>query len=334
MKKRLLLPWTAMLLVLCITLGLASTVSAAYPKHTDYIYDGADVLSDSLKESIKSTNTALHTKVKTRIFLCIVETLGGEQIDTYAHAIYNEWKLPNGVLLVISTGDRSYYAIQSKNVGDVLSNVQLESIMTEFFDPDFLEGNTAKAVQKTVNKLAAFLKSELPAVSTQTNSENPGDTEKVTFGSIVLSILRILGWTLVVLLAAFVIFFIAALFNDTAAKLLYALVFSHFTGKKKAPASRDYYDERLYGKQQNNPRQPQRRTPPQGGAPRPNDRRPVYNRYQQGGIRYDDEYYGTRQITRPPKNRDSQQTGQASNLDFERTRQVSIPSRRQNNGRR
>ena len=61
----------------------------------------------------------------------------------------------------------------------------------------------------------------------------------------------------------------------------------------------------------------------------------MYDRYQQGGIRYDDEYYGTREIQRNPPNRGSRQpSGSESNSDFERTRQVSIPNHRGNKGNR
>lgn len=337
MKKGLMIRLTAMLVTLCMMAGMAWTVSAAYPTPTNHIYDGADILSDSLVESIKSTNDALYSKVKARISICIVESLGGEEISRYAHAIFNEWKSGSGVLIVISTGDQNYYLIQSTNIESVLTNTRLRAITNEFLDPDFDEGNIAKGVQKTVNKLASFLKSELPSANSTAQSEerNPGNTdEKATVGSIAVSILRILGWTAVVLIAAFVLLFVAALFNDKAADLMYRLVFSHFSGKKKAPAARNYYDERLYGNPQKSQRQPQRGNPPPR-KPAQNGQRPMYDRYQQGGIRYDDEYYGTREIQRNPPNRGSRQpSGSESNSDFERTRQVSIPNHRGNKGNR
>jgi len=334
MKKSIYMRLIALLLVFCLAIGLAWTVSAAYPTHTDYIYDGANILTPALVDTLKSTNDTLYSKVEARISLCIVESLGGEEIHTYSRNLFKEWKLGEGVLLVISTGDENYYAVQSVKIDDVLTNTELDSILKNFMEPDFAEGNISRGIQKTVNKLASFLKSELPAASA--DEPQTGDTENegtVTFGSVVLSVLRILGWTALVLIAAFVIFFVAALFNDTAAELMNRLVFSHFTGKKKPSRNRDYYDERLYGQ----PRNPNRPNP--NGRPRPQQNGQMYDRYRQGGVRYDDEYYGGQQNVRRNPGSRPQQNGQPArrpnptrgtpvNPDYEETRQFNINNSR------
>ncbi len=339
MKKGLLFRVTALILVISMAVGLAWTVSAAYPTPTNYIYDGADVLSDSLVETVKSTNEALYDKVKVRISLCIVESLGGEAIHTYARNVFSTWKLGEGVLIVVSTGDENYYAVQSEGVTGVLTNARLDSILKEFLEPDFAQGNAARGIQKTVNKLASFLKSELPASAAKPSdktNQNGTEGEKVTFGSVIVSILRILGWTVLVLVGAFVIFFVVALFNDTAAELMNRYVFSHFTGKKKAPANRNYYDERLYGNPQNGQRRQGNGNAPQRNAPqqRPrqnNGQRQMYDRYQQGGVRYDDEYYGGRHQNRNPQQNPQRPQARQSNPDYEQTRQVIINNRNRNN---
>lgn len=296
MKKGFILRITAILLIVCVTAGLALTTAADYPKPTNYVYDGTNILSDSVLETIKSTNNTLYEKVNARIALCIVESLGSEDIATYARNIFNEWKLGEGVLLVVATGDENYFAVQSVGIDDILTNDQLSTILQDFMEPDFADGNIAKGIQKTVNKLSSFMKTELPSTDTKKDSTDKtaaeGDGEKkVTFGSVILSILKIILWTVIILIAAFVIFFVVALFNDDAAELMQRYVFSHFTGNKPSNNRQDYYDERLYGRPTNNNRQlpggnQQRRLPP------PNQQqRQQYDRYRQGGVRYDDEYY-------------------------------------------
>lgn len=297
MKKGLILRVTAILLIICMTAGLALTAAADYPSPTDNVYDGTGTLSNSVLETIKSTNDTLYDKVNAKISLCIVESLGGEDITTYSRNIFNEWKLGEGVLLVVSTRDENYFAVQSVGIDDVLTNDQLSTILKDFLEPDFAEGNVAKGIQKTINKLSSFMKTELPAASAEkkdTDKTSEGDEEekKVTFGSVILSILKIILWTVIIIIAAFVIFFVAALFNDDAAELMQRYVFSHFTGSRPANNRQDYYDERLYGSPRNNNRQlqggnQQRRLPP------PNQQRQQYDRYRQGGVRYDDEYYGS-----------------------------------------
>lgn len=297
MKKGFILRVTAILLIICMTAGLSLTAAAAYPTPTNNVYDGTGTLSDSVIETIKSTNDTLYDKVNAKISICIVESLGGEEISTYSRNVFNEWKLGEGVLLVVSTGDENYYAVQSVGIDDVLTNDQLSTILQEFLEPDFSEGNVARGIQKTINKLSSFMKTELPAADaekedTDKAAEEDGE-KKVTLGSIILSILKIILWTVIIIIAAFVILFVVALFNDDAAELMQRYVFSHFTGNRPANNRQDYYDERLYGRpQQNNSRQlqgqnPQRRLPP------PNQQqRQQYDRYRQGGVRYDDEYYG------------------------------------------
>ncbi len=351
MERRWGIRILSVILVIGMMAGMAWTALAAYPSHTDYMYDGANVLSASLKETVKSTNDTLYSKVKVRISVCIVESLGGEAIHAYARNIFNEWKLGEGVLLVISTGDEDYYAVQSTKIDGVLTNEKLDSILKDFMEPDFAEGNVSRGIQKTINKLASFLKSELPAAeansSQQEQPEKPKEENKTTFGSVILSLLQILGWTAVVLVAAFVIFFVAALFNDTAAELMNRLVFSRFTGKKAPSKNTPYYDERLYGRPQNNRGQGQR-------PPQQNGQRQGYNRYQQGGVRYDDEYYGARSNVRSGtrgsnsgtrsgaaqnSNRQTvrsnpQRPTQMRNPDYEATRMVTINTRNRNGGNR
>lgn len=341
MQKHLRLRLTAVLLMLCMITGLAQTVLAVYPSHTNYIHDGADILSDSLIETVKSTNDSLYAKVKARISVCIVESLGGEAIHTYSRNLFTEWKLGEGVLLVISTGDENYFAVQSSKIDHILTNERLDQILKEFMEPDFAEGNVARGLQKTVNKLASFLKSELPAAEADESKPSDSvpaiDDEKVSVGSILLSVLKIIGLTLLVLVVAFVVFFVIALFNDTAAELMNRHVFSHFTGKKSASARYDYYDERIYGGSQNSQRRPQNgrpapsQRPQQQGRPGQNGRQ-MYNRYQQGGVRYDDEYYGSRSTANRsrPNTQGKQNTPRQSNPDYEYTRQFSINNRKDN----
>ncbi len=315
MKNNRIKRATAILMMLCMVVGLALGAFASYPAADDYVYDGAGILSSSLIQTIQSTNETLYDKVKARISVCVVESLGGEAIDDYAAGIFDAWKPGEGVILIVTTGEKTYYAVQSVRVASVLDNEKLDSILKEFLEPDFAAGDTARGIQKTVNKLSGYLKTELAAADAAASdtqaSEGSAEEKGVTFGSVILSILKIIGWTVLVLVVGFIAFFVAALFNDTAADLMNRYVFSHFNGSRNQTRRQDYYDERLYGTprdrrpQGQQSQQGQRRpSSPQNGAygtysrdPRMQNggQRQVYDRYRQGGVRYDDEYYGRTQ---------------------------------------
>ncbi len=329
MKKQFMMRVTAILLMICMVAGMAFAVGAAYPKHTDYVYDGAQVLPDSVKDNIKSTNDALYAKVKAKIAVCVVESLGDESIDAYAKGIFEAWEPGECVLLLVSIGENDYYAVQSMRVASVLNNEQLDDIMHNFMEADFVAGNVGLAIQKTVNKLSSTLKAGLAEVDDKTGSttaDAEGEQEKVTFGGVILSLLKIVGWAVLIVVFAFIAFFVAALFNDTAADLMNRYVFSHFTGNKPNGRRENYYDERFYqGQSYGNPRtqspqqRPRQGQPPrqQGGqAPRrniPQSGNPGagYDRYRQGGVRYEDEYYGPSRTNGTQRPRNTQGGGQA-----------------------
>lgn len=348
MKKGFILRVVAITLLLCVATGLALNAAAAaqYPSPTDNVYDEEGILSDSVLETIKSTNKTLYSKVRAKIAVCIIKTTGGTDVAEYSRKLFEEWKLTEGVLLVITTEDDTYFAVQSAGIKDTLTNVKLDEILQEFLEPDYEEGNIARGVQKTVNKLSSFLKTELAETTDGDSDSKDGDEEKkVTLGGVLLSILRIILWTAVILVVLFVIFFVVALFNDDAAELMQRYVFSHFTGAKTTGNRQNYYDERLYG----NPRDAR---PTQGrgnNAPqrRPSSGRPQqYDRYRQGGARYDEEYYGANSVSRQNPQRPNkynqyaqrypQQQNQQQNQynsDYDSTQQYSIPAGAQNNRR-
>lgn len=313
----------ACLLVVIMIGAMAIGVSAAYPKADEFVADEAGVLSESTIRQIKKTNKELSDDFGVTIAVCTVKTTGDTAIAEYARELFTEWKMGEGVLLLIASDDKNYYLVQSTGIDESITNDDLTLIRDGYLEVDFAAGNIDSGVIKTVSKLASELEAgleEVPASSTidKDEDEEKEKNEGTTFGAVLVTILKVILYIALFALAAFIILFVAAMFNDDAAALMQKYVFRR--GKTNpAPA---YYDERLYG----NGRAPAQR---QSQRPAQNGQRQGYqgNSQQRQGQR-PNQNQGSQQVRRPNPNqmynadgtprrpRQNQQNGQGNYNDY------------------
>ena len=253
--------WSRVLLILLtLTVLLALPLSAAYPKHSDYVYDKNEVLSANTVSALKDTNTRLQSGRAVLIAVCVTDSTDGEKIDTYARELFTKWQIANGVLLVVDTGAGDYYAVQTKDIENVLTNEKLSEILNGYMEADFADGNIDRGVYKTILKLDEFLTAGLPAVQNGESAEIGSAAEEETEtneeekeeASGFVKVLRVIFTILLVLIVLAVVLigglFVAALFNDTAMDLFQTYVMGMLFGKKvNTPARNTYaYDEDPY----------------------------------------------------------------------------------------
>ena len=255
----------AVVLTVITLCSLALPSFAAYPKADGYVADEAGVLSESTIRQIKKTNDTLKKEAGITIAVCTVKTTDGVAIAEYARGLYTEWKMGEGVLLLIASEDKNYYLVQSTGVEAHLTSADLEVIRDGYLEEDFAAGNIDSGVLKAFSKLTSELEDgvNFPAVDDVTpDSETEREENKGTgIGSAIVTILKIILYISLFALAAFVILFVVAMFNDDVAALLQRYVFRK---GKTNPVRDTYYDERLYG---NNGRRPQQNQRPQGQRP-------------------------------------------------------------------
>ena len=296
MKKRTFAKYsmTALVLLLVITTAVLPVFAAvSVPRHENYIADDAKLLSEGTIRNITRNNEALWEKNGHAIGVCTVKTIGDEPIAKFAARVYESWGMVEGVLIVVvaeSTGKpelNNFYLIQSTGVETSITNADLETLRNDYMEADFAAGNIDRAVFGTATKLTAML-SELkdPDASAEPEaSEQPvKDAEKseettregTTAGGVIVGILKFLLIAALILIALFVLWFIAAMFNDDAAELMQKYVFKR--GKTNSNPS-DFYDERLYGT--NHQIQQRGRQNAQRSAQQYRQQAPNSNAYQQ-----------------------------------------------------
>jgi len=249
----------AILLLFCI---VALPVLADYPAHEDFIADESGVLSESTIRTIKKTNNSLEDDAKATIAVCTVDTTGTEKISVYARKLFTEWKMGEGVLLLIAVDDNNYYFVQSVGVSKILTNDVLKEVRDEYFEAEFAEENIDNAVLQTVAELSDLLL-EGAAVSDDDDDKAESDDDKNTekeggsVGKFIVGFLKVILYIVLTVVVAFVVLFIVAMFNDDAAAFMQKYIFR----RGQRSSNNSYYDERLYGN--NRPSNDQRRAPNQ-----------------------------------------------------------------------
>jgi len=258
-------------MVSVLMLGSAISVCAAaeYPKPDKNVADDAGVLSESTIRSIQKTNETLSKEVGATIAICTVATTGEKDIATYARNIFKEWKLGEGVLLLISEEDENYYFVQSVGVDKILTNTVLEEVRDNYLEEDFAAGNIDRGVSKCVTRLSTLLSAGLEAPKTDDNDNDPDssgtpstDGEKTddgkkgtTIGGVIVGFFKFLLYAVLALVVIFAALFIWALFNDDVAAFMQKYIFRR--GRSQYNIPEDYYDDRLYGNSQRSQRNQQ-----------------------------------------------------------------------------
>ena len=262
-----------LLFALVFTLALPVFAEIVYPTPTDYIADDAAVLSEQTVKQIKEKNADLASEIKAVIAVCTVKSTNGIEIGKYARSLYSEWKLPTGILLVVASEDKSFFLVPSTGVSEVIDNTALEEVRDQYIEDDFAAGRIDTAIRKAVTQLSILMLREMkqetapaqsgdapaqtPAATDAANARGDAEEKGTSLGGIIVGILKTILIIALILLALFVILFIAALFNDDVAAIMQKYVFRR---GRQTQNNANYYDDRLYGRQddyrqqQRNPR--------------------------------------------------------------------------------
>lgn len=244
--------------------------AATYPKPKNNVADEAGVLSESTIRAIQTANKTLEVDAGCTIAVCTVDTTGDTDISEYARGVFKEWKLGEGVLLLIAKNDENYYFVQSVGVENVLTNEELEAIRDEYLEEDFASGNIDRGVNKCVTKLKTVLTAGITAAADNKNTdENKSEEKGTTAGSVIVGFFKTILYIILIAIVLFVAFFIYAMFNDDAAAILQKYIFRRGQPQKMPE---EYYDERLYGRPSSRSSSNQRRNQAQRSLPQ-NQRR-------------------------------------------------------------
>ena len=174
------------LIVAVLVLSLALPIFASYPKHESYIADSASVLAENTVRALRKSNETLKNDYGVVVAVCTVKTTENTPIAEYARAVFTEWKMGEGVLLLIVSEDQDYYIVQSTGLRDIITNDQLRLVRNDYLEPDFATGNIDRGVQKSATKLTSIIERGLQKKA-QEDKENSKDEEGTATGKAIKS---------------------------------------------------------------------------------------------------------------------------------------------------
>lgn len=162
---------------LCFLLMLGFFVLPAFsldvPKLETPIMDKADVINSSDERDLNQKLTNLSNETGIQVAVLTIPSLEGEALESYSMKVVEDWKLgqkgvDNGVLLLVSIGDRELRIETGYGVEGDLTDTKCGLIIRNVITPYFKDGDYSKGIVQGVTAIV-----ENVAVNFSENSENP-----------------------------------------------------------------------------------------------------------------------------------------------------------------
>lgn len=217
-------------LILCVILlfslascgGKEGDYSSRIPDASDmfYVLDTAEVITSATRNHIVSRNDALFALTGAQVVVACVPSTEGMDIGEYAMQMFNKWGIGsaernNGVLILLSIQDDTYWVLQGKGLEELLPSGTLKQMVNADLEPHFAAKDYDAGVLALFNSVCAHLASvynvTLDTWSGAPGPYNPGGTEVMNnSGS---GTIDILIWAILIVI---IILVIAAYFNSAS----------------------------------------------------------------------------------------------------------------------
>ncbi len=119
---------------------VAATVAVPSPSSQFYVLDESNVLTDATRNLIVDTSAALAAQTGAQIVVVTVPSLDGQVLEEYSLEILRSWGIGdktknNGVLLLVSTGDRLSRIEVGYGLEGVLNDAKTGRIQDDYMIP-------------------------------------------------------------------------------------------------------------------------------------------------------------------------------------------------------
>jgi uncharacterized protein len=149
--------------IAAVALAVASPLSAIdVPYLSGRVVDEAGVLGTEARGRIEAALAAHEGATTDQVAVLVVPSLGGDTIEEYAERVFRTWKLgsaerDNGVLLLVSTGDRRLRIEVGYGLEERLTDGAAGSIIRTAIAPRFKAGDYDGGVEDGVRAIVGVL---------------------------------------------------------------------------------------------------------------------------------------------------------------------------------
>jgi len=133
-------------LVLCLAGGIVLAEAEIPSPTNNFINDFAGVLSEPTEQEMERIGTMLQEKTTAQVVLVTIESLDGEDIDSYAVRLFEKWGIgqkdkDNGVLILNAVNDRMLRIEVGYGLEGALTDVATGRIRREYMNPYLQKGD-------------------------------------------------------------------------------------------------------------------------------------------------------------------------------------------------
>jgi uncharacterized protein len=182
-------------LAVMMTVILTSTVFAVngFPSPTSvfFVNDFADVLSNETENKIAQIGKQLEDKTTAQVVLVTIDSLDGEDIDSYTNKLFEHWKVgqkgkDNGVMILYANAERMLRIEVGYGLEGALTDIEANIIIRDYIRPHTKEKNDfdsgllsgyAAAVQQVAEEYGADIDFGFEQRNIPEDIRNSPDTE-------------------------------------------------------------------------------------------------------------------------------------------------------------
>lgn len=149
-------PLSILALVSLAFVTAPTAIGASLPRPAGYVSDYAGVLDARARAGLNELLLRLERKTGAEVAVVTVRSLDGGDIDSYASALFSEWKIgkkgkDNGVLIVVAIEERAWrievgYGLEGLLPDGLCGQIARERMIEPFRDGRFGDGLTAGAL--------------------------------------------------------------------------------------------------------------------------------------------------------------------------------------------
>lgn len=170
-------------LLLVFTLSFSSF---SMPKAYNFVNDFSNVVDDNVEKELNDISKNIKEKTGAEISVAVVESLDGKSVEDYANELFRDWAIGdkeknNGVLLLVSTGDRKIRFEVGYGLEGALNDGKTGAILDEFVVPYLKKDDYSKGVRNGYLAIAQVVAKEYglenitaPDVPKKKKSTDPG----------------------------------------------------------------------------------------------------------------------------------------------------------------
>jgi len=180
------------MMILSVTFVSASIKAPERTSNTTWVEDYADVLTPETEKYIQEYSQHLADDYSACIEVVTVDFVQGN-IDEYALAIFNQWKLGdsvlnNGVLLLLSIGDDDYYMMIGRGLENDFPIYDIQNLLDDHLEPYFAEKEYDEGVMAVYKATYDYISEDIYGGSSSGQPE-PGGSESYSVYSMLVTVI-------------------------------------------------------------------------------------------------------------------------------------------------